>query len=284
MEPYFRIERPARQTLPLVVDVPHSGEWIPDDVRAQMVIGEQVLRRDLDLYVDRLWGAAPQQGATLVVSKVSRYVVDLNRAPDDVSPLTVEGGRRVEKPGYYHDRGVVWRATTDGIAVMAEPMSAEAFQDRMARFYLPYHEALAQEIARVKRQFGICIVIDGHSMPSRGRAGHTDTGLARAEIVPGDVDGASCDTTVRWLVEEHFRGRGYSVRSNNPYKGGHITRHYGRPQEGIHAIQIEARRDLYMNEKTFRVREDGFQRLQKAFHDLVPQMGELDLPKVRHYS
>ena len=275
---YFRIERPEEQTLPLVVDVPHAGELIPDDVRREMVIGEQVLRRDLDLYVDQLWAAAPRLGATLVACGVSRYVVDLNRAEDDVSPLTVEGGKRLNRPGYYHDRGVVWRTTTAGTAVMARPMTRELFEGRMAAFYLPYHEALAAEIARVKKQFGFCILIDGHSMPSKGRKGHSDPGSTRAEIVPGDIDGAACDRTLRWLVEEHFRDHGYSVKSNEPYKGGWITRHYGRPEERVHAIQIEVRRDLYMNEKTFRIREQGMKALREACTALIPKVADLDLP------
>ncbi len=272
----YRLERPDEQTLPVVVDVPHAGEWIPDDVRSDMVIGTKMLRRDLDLYVDQFWSSAPDMGATLMVSNVSRYVVDLNRAEDDVSPETVKGGKRVDEDGYYQDRGVVWRTTTAKTPVMAKPMSKRDFRKRLDRFYHPYHKTLAAEIKRVRSEFGYCVLIDGHSMPSTGRKGHSDPGRKRAEIVPGDVDGVSCDRTLRWLVEEHFRDAGFSVRSNEPYKGGWITRNYGQPKKGVHAIQLEVRRDLYMNERSFRIRRDGLERIAKACSELIPKCGNLD--------
>ncbi len=277
----YRLERPEEQTLPVVVDVPHAGEWIPDDLRQKMEIGNQKLRRDLDLYVDRIWESVPELGATLMVSNVSRYVVDLNRAADDVSPETVEGAERIDEEGYYQDRGVVWRTTTAKTPVMSKPLTKKEFKARIDRFYHPYHKVLEQEIKRVRSEFGYCLLIDGHSMPSMGRKGHTDPGRKRAEIVPGDLDGSSCDRTVRWIVEEHFRDAGFSVRSNEPYKGGWITRNYGRPDKGIHAIQIEVRRDLYMNENSFRMRRDGLKRLAEVCSNLLPKCGELDAKALR---
>lgn len=277
----YRLERPDEQTLPLVVDVPHAGEWIPDDVRDEMVIGTKQLRRDLDLYVDRIWESAPDYGATLMVSNVSRYVVDLNRAADDVSPETVEGGKRIDEDGYYQDRGVVWRQTTGKTPVMDEPMSKKAFKERLDRFYHPYHEQLREEIDRIRSEFGYCVLIDAHSMPSRGRKGHTDPGQKRAEIVPGDVNGESCDRTVRWMIEEHYRDAGFSVRSNEPYRGGWITRHYGQPKQGVHAIQIEVRRDLYMNEKSFGIRTDGLERIAEVCEELLPRCANFDEKALR---
>lgn len=276
-ESYFRVERPEEQLLPVVVDVPHAGEWIPDEVREEMVVGQRVLKRDLDLYVDQIWQDAPALGATMVVSQVSRYVVDLNRAEDDISAETVRGGVRIERPGYYQDRGVVWRTTTSGQPVMAAPMSRAAFDRRISTFYKPYHQALADEIARVRKQFGYCILLDAHSMPSRGRSGHSDPGSRRADIVPGNVDGTSCDVTLTWTVEEHFRDRSFSVKTNEPYKGGWITRHYGRPRDDVHAIQIEVNRDLYMNERTFAIDPRGLQRVRTACASLLEKLVDMDV-------
>ena len=277
----YRLQRPEEQTLPVVVDVPHAGEWIPDDVRDEMVIGSRKLRRDLDLYVDQIWECAPQLGATLLASNVSRYVVDLNRAPDDVSEQTVEGGQRVYEDGYYQDRGVVWRQTTAKTPVMDGPLSKKAFEERLERFYFPYHEVLEREVERVRSEFGYCVLIDGHSMPSTGRKGHSDPGARRAEIVPGDVDGEACDRTVRWMIEEHFRDAGFSVRSNEPYKGGWITRKFGRPNKGLHAIQIEVRRDLYMNERTFKIRRSGLEQLASVCEELLPRCADFDEKALR---
>lgn len=277
MTEFFEIERPDVDELPIVVDVPHAGEWIPDEVLGEMTVGDKLLRRDLDLYVDRIWRRAPEMGATFIHSNVSRYVVDLNRADDDVSPKTVKGARRLKKPGYYHDRGVVWRTTTDGTPVMSSAMTREAFASRIARFHTPYHQAIQDEIDRVRERFGFCILVDGHSMPSMGRSGHTDTGSRRADIVPGNVDGSSCDDRLTQIVEEHFRQKGYSVALNQPYKGGWITRSFGDPANGVHAIQIEANRDLYMDESTFEIKKRGMATLADACAALIPELARLDL-------
>ena len=275
-EDFFRIERPDERTLPIVVDVPHAGEWIPDEVSEEMVVGDRLLRRDLDLYVDRFWRRAPDEGAVLIASNVSRYVVDLNRAPDDVSPDAVRGGEKKFDPGYYQERGVVWRQTTGGTPVMDGPLEPEDFQRRLDSFYFPYHEALETEIAETVDQFGYCLLVDGHSMPSRGRQGHSDPGRRRADIVPGDVDGTSCQRTVRWTVEQHYRDNNYSVRSNDPYKGGWITRHYGDPDNDVHAIQIEVNRDLYMDEETFEIKDEGIEKLTEVCSGLLGELAELD--------
>lgn len=277
MTDYFRVLRPDTQSLPVVVDVPHAGEWIPDEVLAEMSVGDRTLRRDLDLYVDEIWRDAPDLGATLIASNVSRYVVDLNRADDDVSPLTVRGAARIKRPGYYGDRGVVWRTTTDGIPVMPSPMSRDAFARRIATFHTPYHGAIAAEIERVRAQFGFCILVDGHSMPSMGRSGHTDPGTRRADVVPGDVDGTSCASVITDTICAHFREAGYSVRPNTPYKGGWITRSFSDLDRDVHSIQIELNRALYMNESTFTRDPQGLERLRQACAALLPSLGSIPL-------
>jgi len=274
---YFRVERPESQKLPIVVDVPHAGEWIPDEVLEEMTQRSSDLKRDLDLYVDRLWVDASALGATLVASNVSRYVIDLNRAADDVSPDTVDGAERISEPGYYHDRGVVWRTTTDGTPVIRERMSREAYDRRIAAFWEPYHDALREQIDRVRAQFGYCLLVDGHSMPSLGRSASVDAASRRADIVPGDIDGASCSNVLTRAVVEHYRNRGYTVRANQPYKGGWITRSYGRPEEGVHAIQIEVNRDLYMDETSFEPRPEGMEQLRNACAGLLERLAALKL-------
>lgn len=276
-KPYFRVEHPAGDArIPVVVDVPHAGEWVPETLAGEITPETADVKRDLDLYVDRLWVDAPSHGATLIVSNVSRYVIDLNRASDDVSPNTVRGGARTFDPGYYHDRGVVWRTTTDGTPVMRGPLGPDAFERRIAEFWAPYHSAITDEIASMIDEFGFCILLDGHSMPSVGRAGHRERPSRRADIVPGDLDGVACDPTLTHIVVEHFRGEGYSVLTNQPYKGGWITRNYGRPDDGVHAIQIEVNRDLYMDERTFQVRPDGLERLRRACAALLPRLANLE--------
>ena len=271
MTKYFQITRPVDNAIPVVVDIPHAGEWIPPAVEDEMTLGSRPPRRDLDLYTDIIYGGAADGGATLIQSRVSRYVIDLNRAADDVSSEAVDGAEAINQPGYYRERGVVWRTATDGTPVIARPMTAEAYARRIDLFWKPYHEALAAEIERVRNEFGYCILVDGHSMPSLGRRATN----RRADVVPGDLDGQSCSRFLLRTVIRHYRQLGYSVRPNNPYKGGWITRTYGEPSRGVHAIQIEVNRDLYMNERTFRIRDEGISKLTDACTSLIERLGEL---------
>ena len=277
MGEYFRLQQPSELSKPIVVDVPHAGEWVPDEVWGEMTENPSVLKRDLDLYVDEIWQDAPSLGCILLASDVSRYVVDLNRACDDVTSESVVGRSAVMAPGYYRDRGVVWANTTDGIAVLREPMSEADFQRRLDRFYHPYHQALQGAIDAVVAAFGYCILVDGHSMPSMGRKQHGDTGKRRADIVPGDIDGAACASAVTRTAERHFLSHGYTVSTNQPYQGGWITRNYGRPSQGVHSLQIECNRDLYMDETTFVRKPEGLERLRCASRTLLTELAALPL-------
>ena len=156
-------------------------------------------------------------------------------------------------------------------------MSMHAFKRRIATFHTPYFDAIEAEIARIRDQFGYCILLDGHSMPSMGRVGHTDPGARRADVVPGDVNGASCDPGITWAVEKHFKQNGYTVAVNQPYKGGWITRWFGRPRQNVHAIQIELNSDIYMDETTFERRIERMEELGKTCVALIPILSELKL-------
>lgn len=274
---YFDLQRPETDELPILVDVPHAGERIPDEVREQFCVDESTLKRDLDLYVDQIWRNAPSEGATLLAADVSRYVIDLNRAPDDISPEAVQGGKCKYEDGYYQNRGVVWRTTTDRVEVLDRPLTQQQYKSRLDAFYHPYHRMLSQQIERIKDTFGYCILIDGHSMPSTGRSDHSDTGTRRADIVPGDVSGTSCATRITRTVENHFRQNGCAVSTNDPYQGGWITRYYGNPDEDVHAIQIEINRDLYMNEKTFEPDREGLSELRQTCTGLLEKIADLSL-------
>ena len=123
----------------------------------------------------------------------------------------------------------------------------------------------------------MCIRDSGHSMPSRGRAGHKDPGKERADVVPGDRDGSSCAPALSAAVGAHFSSQGLTVRPNDPYKGGYITAHHGQPADRIHAIQIELRRDLYMDEAAYVLVEPGAARLQEMLRELLVKLRALKL-------
>lgn len=237
---------------PLVVSVPHAGTDVPAvDAPMLRALGPALLR-DADAFVDRLFARAPALGAPLVVAQVSRYVLDVNRAPDDVDH---EVCPEVERPARASARGLIWRTSTEGAALLARPLTKAELSSRIERLHTPYHAALTALLDERRRRFGFAVLLDAHSMPSTGRPGHSDPGERRADIVPGDVRGSSCAPSLSRLVAQHFEGPRYRVKPNDPYMGGFITRAHGRPARGVHAIQLEINRDLYLDEDT--VRWDG---------------------------
>lgn len=256
---------------PLVVSVPHAGTLIPEDERHRYALAPDLLATDVDLFVDRLYAAAPSLGATLVSSPVSRFVVDLNRFEDDLCPSVVLGTSRNTAAGYYGNRGVIWGVSTRGESIYRLPLPREVHAARIEAFYTPYHQRLAAELERARAQFGFAVLLDAHSMPSVAKAAHPDAGARRADIVPGDVMGTSCAPSLTRAVVGFWEERGRTVALNNPYRGGAITRRYGRPGDGVHAVQVELNRSLYMDEVACEP-SDGFDALAAECAALVERL------------
>jgi N-formylglutamate amidohydrolase len=267
----FDLVRPdtSRET-PVIVEVPHAGLVVPSDVRAQLLVSDAVLLRDSDLYVDRLFSRAPERGATLLASRVSRYVVDLNRAPDDVDRQTV---RDHPAPRPTQSRGVVWRATTEGQPAIRESITFAELERRLALYHAPYHAALEAEIARKVARFGHAVVVAGHSMPSAGKGGVG----RRADIVPGSRGRTTAADAVIDLVEHTFASAGLSVKHDDPYRGGWSTQRYGHPERGVHAIQIEINRALYADESTGEPSASGVAKVESLLLTLLDALGALPL-------
>lgn len=263
---------PTHGRTPVLVEVPHAGLAIPELLRDDILAGEETRKRDADLFVDELYAQAPRHGAALLSARISRYVVDLNRAPDDFELGAAEDASgRIGQP-----RGVVWRVTTDGRPALRTPLDAATVSRRIELYHAPYHVRLRDELELIKQRFGFVVLVAGHSMPSAVRRGARDI-ERRADIVPGSLGGSSCDPRLLELVEQHFRAAGLSVRHDDPYRGGFTTGHYGRPALGQHAIQIEINRALYMDELSCLRKAENFARLQQLLGDLVARLGQLSL-------
>lgn len=281
---------------PVVVSVPHAGLVVPDEDRALLALSGNALQRDADLHVDKLVAGVPALGVTVVVARVSRYVLDVNRAPDDVDR---EACPEIPRPARPSARGLCWRTTTEGAAVLTRPLTLSELRSRLARIHAPYHETLTHLLAERRQRFGYAVLLDVHSMPSLSRASSNGgpaapnagasgsagssglaaaAGVRRADVVPGDLRGTSCAPALSKLVVEHFQSRGLSVRPNDPYMGGYITKHHGRPLRGVHALQIELNRDLYMDESSFALKADGAAVLADHLVALVEEVKALRLP------
>ena len=267
----FALSVPERGRTPVIVEVPHAGTEIPDSLRDEILAQPDALLRDADLFVDRLYQGAPRLGATLLAARTSRYVVDLNRSADDID---LDAGHEFLAPARPQPRGVVWRVTADGRPLLKHPLDRPALEQRLRDYHAPYHTSLAQQLLRTRNEFGFALLLAAHSMPSAVRRAGRDV-ERRADIVPGSLGRSSAHPAVIDLVDRHFRAAGLSVRHDEPYRGGYTTAHYGRPQHGQHAVQIELNRALYMDEATCRQKPGDFERLQQVLETLVVSLGKL---------
>ena len=261
-----------------MVEVPHAGLLVPPLFAPQLLASARAIARDADLYVDQLYQDAPLEGATLLVSHVSRYVVDLNRAETDIDSESVRGASTAQRA----PRGVIWRLTTEGDRCLSAPLSSAEFEARMRVIHRPYHEALQGLVADAVKRFGYCVLLAAHSMPSVGRSGHGDAGAPRADVVPGTQGRSTASARVIAAVDRVSAEAGLTVQHDEPYRGGFTTRHYGRPRDGVHAIQVELSRRLYMDEATLTpsaaAGQKGFEPTREFCRSVVRALATLDRP------
>lgn len=267
----FAIVRPESGQLPLILASPHSGTVYPDKMRADLGVPLIELRRTEDAFVDLLFSNAPQYGATLLTANYARGFVDLNRDPLELDPeMFIDGPpRKCGRPGprVRAGLGCLPRVAARGQPIYRKPMRRAEGEKRLADVHDTYHAALSQELAAQLARIGTVVLIDCHSMPS-SQPGRRQL----ADIVLGDRYGSSCSSRLTGLVEREFRRLGYSVARNAPYAGGYTTLRYGRPSMDVHALQIEIRRDLYMDERRV-IRADSFGPLQADLEQVVSAIG-----------
>jgi len=251
-EPPFEIRRPARWAAPVVVCSPHSGSLYPPDLVAAARIGGLDLRLSEDAFVDGLFAAAPALGLPLLRATFARAYIDLNREAYELDPAMFEDVLpkfvRTRSDRLTAGLGTIPRVTAEGLDIYARRLRFAEADGRIAAVYRPYHEALRDLIAACRRRFGVCVLIDAHSMPSRTAAQAAPWG--RGDVVLGDRHGRSCAAAISDAADTALTGMGYRVVRNRPYAGGFTTEHYAAPARGIHALQVEIDRGLYMNEST----------------------------------
>lgn len=267
----FRIDRPGMQTAPVVFNSPHSGDHYPQTFQAQSRLDLHNLRRSEDCFVGELFAAASSMGAPLMQARFPRAWLDVNREPWELDPhmfceplpphvntasVRVAGGL-----------GTIPRIVSEGEDIYRVKLTWDDANSRITNYYLPYHDGLRQLVADTWRRFGTAILVDCHSMPSAAGL----AGSGRPDIVLGDRHGTSCSPWITQHLEDALRAHGLKVSRNRPYAGGYITQKYGRPREGVHAIQIEINRMLYMNEATLK-RSRGFSRLQTLLIDVMSRL------------
>lgn len=259
--PPFELHAPDRPLAPILIDSPHSGATYPEAFLRETRLDRRTVRRSEDAHVDALCATAVGRGLTLLRAHFPRAYLDLNREALELDPKMFTGrlpaGANTTSPRVVSGLGTIPRLVSDRDEIYGGPIPIEDGLARIETLWRPYHATLAATLDRLRGRFGAAILIDCHSMPSLPRPA---VGDPRAEIVLGDRHGASCDTRLTDLVSALFREAGYRVARNKPYAGGYITEHYGWPSHGVHALQIEMARSLYMNETTMQTTA-GFRRL-----------------------
>ena len=239
--------------MPLLVEIPHAGLGIPECIGSRLNSDAALPWSDADLFVDKLFESCEAKGATRLVANLSRYVVDLNRCCTD----------RSDTP-----HGVIWRQNSRGVPLWNQPLKPSEREERIQSFYAPYHELLKKSLDALRHRFGYVILLAAHSMPSNAVPN-------LADVVIGSCSGTSASREIIRAASEHFRSAGLRVEHDFPYRGGWTTTHYGNPAHGTHAVQVELKRSLYMNEQSLKPDDGSFARLQNILMELVQKLGRL---------
>ena len=243
----FSIDEPVSVVSPVVFASPHSGRLYPKGFLEACAASMIDLRRIEDAYVDRLLAEVHLSGAPVICGLVARGFVDLNRAESEIDPHMFDN----PSPAWFSQRsprvdaglGCIPRVAFNGAPIYRHRLKREEADRRLDQVYRPYHRALEALMRRAQAMFGQAWLIDCHSMPAE-----TEPSSRSPDIVIGDRFGASCGPGLTDLVESLFRARGYSTARNTPYAGGFATLAHGQPPLGRHALQIEVRRRLYLDE------------------------------------
>lgn len=255
---------PSARSRPFVFCSPHSGRLYPDVLLERSRLCAHALRKSEDCYVDELLDGVVDHGAPLMGARFPRAYVDVNREPYELDPDLFEG----PLPRYANTQsvrvigglGTIARVVAEGEEIYRARLPVGIGLARIDGLYKPFHATLADLLDQTWARFGLAVLIDCHSMPS------TSVGqpmACRPDFVLGDRFGVSCDSRLTRSVREELERAGYEVHVNRPYAGGFITEHYGRPRRGLHALQLEINRALYLDETTL-LKTVGFQPLKAS--------------------
>jgi N-formylglutamate amidohydrolase len=272
--PPFEIVEPTTQRAAFVYNSPHSGHCYPRPFLAASRLDSRAIRRSEDTFVDELFAGVVAQGIPLMRAHFPRAFLDVNREPYELDPKMFAG----RLPAYVNARsirvagglGTIARIVADAEEIYARPLDVAEALERIERIYKPYHATLRRIVTKTQARFGFAVLVDCHSMPSQLRSGET---RQRPDVIVGDRYGTSAGPELVETAVDILTGLGFSVGRNRPYAGGFITEHFGRPAQGVHALQIEVNRGLYMSEARFE-RSAGFAATAEALGRFAWQLAD----------
>ncbi len=277
--PPWQVMAPGVQTAPVVFASPHSGRDYPPEFIAASKLDMLKLRRSEDAFMDEIFAAAPDYGAPLLCARFPRAYVDVNREAFELDPGMFEDPLpdyvNTASPRIAAGLGTIARVVTDGEDIYHGPIRFEDALKRIEAHYEPYHRALAGLVEATKKRFGGCLLIDCHSMPSGVSPALEGGGRRPVDVVLGDCFGTACAPVITDIAQRALEAMDFIVTRNKPYAGGFTTRHYGRPKDGIHVLQVEINRALYMDEKRVK-RGDSLPEITRRIGRLMRVLVDID--------
>jgi N-formylglutamate deformylase len=283
LDPPFDVFEPSHWRGPVVFNSPHSGCVYPDAFLEAARLDIAALRRSEDSFVDELFLGVVERGYPLMRAHFPRCYVDVNREPYELDPRMFDG----RLPSFANTRsmrvagglGTVARVVGDAQEIYDQRIPVDDALARIESLYKPYHRSLRRLVSRVHGDFGAAVLVDCHSMPS---APQNRDERPRADFILGDRYGTSCVAAVAEAIETALRGHGFTISRNKPYAGGFITEHYGNPAAGLHAIQLELNRALYMDERRYE-KLPQFDHMAAVLESLADALSELPIEELRPY-
>jgi N-formylglutamate amidohydrolase len=263
--PPFRLRRAEGAPSPFVYASPHSGRDYPAELMDAALLDDAAIRRSEDAFVDELIGSAPGFGVSLLTARYARAFIDVNREAYELDPAMFED----ELPPFARARtarvaaglGSIARVVGEGQEIYRRKLTFAEARGRIETVHQPYHQALTALLEETRQRHGRAVLIDWHSMPSAA-SGDLAYGRKGCDMVLGDRFGSACAPGLTRLVERELEAMGYRVARNAPYAGGYTTEFYGKPRDGVHALQIEINRGVYLDEAAL-IPSGGFAKLKR---------------------
>jgi N-formylglutamate deformylase len=260
---------PETSPVPLVVDVSRSGRVYPKEFRSPLPF--TVLHDNVSMYVEDLWAAAPQVGATMLYCTFPNTFIDVNRKEDDLDPEVIDGKWPTPlnpSPVAIRGLGLIKTKSRYGEPMQERKLTVAEIKERFENYYHPYHRELKRIVDETYSRHGRLWQLSCHCMSAVGAPTHADPGQPRADFCLGNIGHTTSSTGFIEYVADEIKKLGYSVTINHPYQGNELNRRHGAPARGIESIMVEINKKLFMDTKTFR-KTEGFGKLKPDLDKLL---------------
>lgn len=260
---------PEASSVPIVVDVSRSGRVYPKEFRSPLPF--TVLHDNVSMYVEDLWAAAPQVGATMLYCCFPNTFMDVNRKEDDLDPAVIDGEWPTPlnpSPVAIRGLGLIKTKSRYGEPMQEKKLTVAEIKERFDVYYHPYHRELKRIVDQTHAKHGKVWQLSCHCMSAVGAPTHADAGKPRADFCLGNIGYTTSSREFIDYVATEIKKLGYSVTLNDPYEGNELNRRHGAPAKGIESIMVEINKKLFMDTKTFR-KTDGFSKLKADLDRLL---------------